>query len=166
MTLILVFCAIAFFVFGYKLMDNLDLFLENNFLSINEPRLDDIDHESYNKSVILIYGSNDLVDLVKSYCNSKNYLYEVINELNEISKEQRYSCLLALSNKDVENLVIGSIGLKIYSIPHIITICNSQVNLKFFEEFNFSEVLLYTDETNKLFKILKGSIQSLAPRNN
>jgi Trk K+ transport system NAD-binding subunit len=61
---------------------------------------------------------------------------------------------------DEDNLMIASVGLKVYDIPHIIALCNSQNNLKLYKEFNFDKVLLNNNEMDELFNTVKGFVQN------
>jgi hypothetical protein len=160
LTLIVVFFAIVFLLLGYYAMDKIDKFIENNVLTSNNYLSDEYaDNKEVKQKVILIYGDNELTKLIEDYCNSQKYIYEAITDINYISTDYKYICLLALSYIDVDNLMISSIGLKVYSISQVITLCNSQSNLKIYNEFNFDKVLLHGDETDKLFNDIKGWLQ-------
>ena len=161
MTFIVVFVAIVFLLLGYYAMDKIDKFLVSN-TSVSNEYLSDKNTEikEYKKKAILIYGDNELTNLAAAYCNSQAYIYETITEINHISNDYSYLCLLALSYNDVDNLMLGSVGLKIYGISHIISLCNSQSNLKLYNEFNFDKVLLYDNEVSNLFNIVKGFMQN------
>ncbi|MCR1898477.1 hypothetical protein NSA47_05665 [Irregularibacter muris] len=161
MTLIIVFFVIAFLLFGYYIMDRIDKFIESNFLIPDEYHPYQYLSDNEDKEiVILIYGDNALSKHVKNYCDSQKYLYENIIDIHYISKDYRYMYLLALSLNDVDNLMVSSIGLKVYGIPHIIILCNNKNNLKIYREFNFDKVLLYTDEIDKLLNIMKETIEN------
>lgn len=161
MTFIVVFVAIVFLLIGYYAMDKIDKYLAGNVISSNQYLSEeDINNKVSKRKVILIYGDNKLTNLIKAYCNSEKNIYEGITEFNNISTGNQYSCLLALSNNDADNLMIASVGLKVYSISHIITLCNSQNNLKLYNEFNFDKVLLFNSEMDELFNIVKGFVQN------
>lgn len=161
MTFIVVFVAIVFLLLGYYAMDRIDKVLVNNVLSSNEYLSGDkTGNCGSKKKVILICGENELTKQIKAYCDSQEYIYEAITEFNNISAANKYICLLALSYNDADNLMIASVGLKVYSISNIIALCNSQNNLKLYNEFNFDKVLLYNEEMDKLFNIAKGFVQN------
>jgi Trk K+ transport system NAD-binding subunit len=142
-------------------MDKIDKFIVNNVSPPNEYlSYEDTNNKESNQKVILIYGDNELTKLIKAYLNSEIYIYEAITEFNNISSDNKYSCILALSYNDVDNMMIGSVGLKVYGISHIIALCNSQNNLKLYNEFNFDKVLLYDAEMDKLFNIVKGFVKN------
>lgn len=67
--------------------------------------------------------------------------------------------MFALSYNDVDNLMISSIAFKVYSIPSVVALCNSQSHLKIYNEFRFDEVLLYNDNIDRLFNAIKGWIE-------
>ena len=161
MTFIVVFVAIAFLLLGYYAMDKIDKYLVSNAIPSNEYFSSlYIDNTEFKQKVILIYGFNEFTKLVIAYCNSKKYIYETITEFNDIDNGNKYSCLLALSNNDVDNLMIASVGRKVYGISHIITLCNSQNNLRMYNEFNFEKVLLYDDKMDDHLNIVKGFVQN------
>jgi len=142
-------------------MDKIDVFIENNFLltkdNINEKS---VGHREYDRSIILIYGHNELTNKVEGYCNTQKYMCEKITDINQINKNNRYGCLLALSNNDADNLMISSVGLKIYCISHVATLCNNKSNLKIYKEFNFDKIILGNNEIDEYFSILKKYIQN------
>jgi hypothetical protein len=157
-----VFMVIVFLLLGYYAMDKVDTFLvNNNSYPSNECLSDKYPATKETKpKVILIYGDNELAKLVKAYCNSENHIYEAITDFNDIGAEKKYLSLLALSYKDVDNLMMASVGLKIYGISHVIALCNSQNNLKLYNEFNFDKVILYKNEMDGLFNIVKEFVQN------
>lgn len=161
MTFIVVFIAIVFLLLGYYAMNELDKFLVNNISSSNEYLSDGhTEIEEDKKKVVLIYGDNELTKLVAAYCNSQIYIYQTITEINHISSNYKYRCLLALSFNDIENLMLASVGLKVYGISPIIALCNSQNNLKLYNELNIDNVVLNNDEIGELFNVVKGLVQN------
>lgn len=141
-------------------MDKVDKFLNGRTLTSNEDSNDFIEPKESKQKVILIQGDNELSQLAKEFCISQNYAYEAITEFKDISNNYQYSCLLALSYNDADNLMIGSVGLKVYCISHILTLCNSQRNMRMYSEFNFDQVLLYNEEIQKLFFNIKGFVHN------
>lgn len=162
MTLIIIFSTIVFFIFGYLVMSNIDRFLDKNVQTVEDYFMDEgiIDNQEEHKS-ILIFGDNKITSLIKDYCDSQNYVFRVIEDINNIDKRYKYLSLFALSNNDADNLMLSSIGLKVYSIPHIITLCNSRDNLKIYNEFNFEKVIMYDDEIDKIYNDVKGLIENV-----
>ncbi len=141
-------------------MDKLDKFLENELSLSNGFLSEEYSHNnSPSQKVILIFGDNKLTRRVKAYCNSQEYIFEEITEINQINSDYKYACLLALSNNDVDNLTISSIILKVYCISCIIALCNNQSNLKIYNEFNFEKVL-FNGEIDGLYDIAKEFIQN------
>ena len=160
MTLTVCFSAIVFFILGYYLIDNIDKFIENKidapYENISYKKINDKGPE---QNIILIYGKNELTKRVENYCESKKYIYESMKEINPINTDYRYICLFALSDNDTDNLTISSIAAKIYSIPNITALCNSQGNLKMYKEFSINNVLLYDGGIDKVFSIIKGLVE-------
>ena len=156
MTLIIIFSTIVFFIFGFIVMVNIDKFIDKsvqptkNYILDKDGLSDDAGQRS-----ILIFGNNKITTVVKNYCKAHNYLFSIIEDINNIDKKYKYLTLFALSNNDADNLIISSVGLKVYSIPHIITICNSQENLRIYNEFNFDKVILYDEDIEKTYNVIK-----------
>ncbi|SES63690.1 hypothetical protein SAMN05660297_00026 [Natronincola peptidivorans] len=151
---------IAFLLLGYYIMDKVDKFIENNIQHSNEYHNDEYTDPSLRKQkVLLIYGNNTLTNLVKKYCDSQKYMYESITDIHSIDTQAGYIYLFALSNKDADNLMVGSIGFKIYSIPNVISLCNNQKYLKIYNEFSFIKALPYNHDIDKLFNAIKGVIE-------
>lgn len=161
MTLILVFFIIVFFIFGFFVMDNIDKFIYKNIQTTEESFVKEVivSNEKEFKN-ILIYGDNKIATIIKDYCKEQNYHFNVIKDINDIDKKNKYLSLLALSNSDTDNLIISSIGLKVYSIPHIITLCNNRDNLKVYSEFNFEKVIMYDDAINLVYEDVKGVMEN------
>lgn len=157
MTLIIIFSTIVFFIFGYVVMSNIDRFLDKNIQTTEDYFMDEgiIDKEEEQKN-ILIFGDNKISTLIKDYCEAQNYVFKVIADIDNIDKRYKYLSLFALSNNDADNLMLSSIGHKVYSIPHIITLCNSRDNLKVYNEFNFEKVIMYDDEIDVIYNEVKG----------
>ncbi|ABR49440.1 hypothetical protein Amet_3311 [Alkaliphilus metalliredigens QYMF] len=141
-------------------MDQVDTFVESHAQYANENLSDEYTNSREMKEkVILIYGDNELSNRVKAYCDLQNEMWEFITDINDINTESNYKCLLALSYNDVDNLMISSVAFKIYSIPSVIVLCNNQSHLKIYNEFNFDEVLLYSDNIDRLFSAIKGWVE-------
>lgn len=155
MILIVVLLTIVFLIFGYYLMDRIDKFIAYNNLSLNEDFSNEEKESTEDEYVILIYGENDLVKGIKDYCDSKKYTYQSISDISNIKSNYKYSCLLALSNNDADNLMVGRVGLKLYSIPKIVGLCNREDNLKIYKEFNFNRALLQNSGIDKVFINIK-----------
>lgn len=142
-------------------MDKIDKFTENNILPLNEgtyyERLPSDDSQD---DFILIYGDNALTDQVKSYCDAQNYQYKTIIDIHFFCTSYKYNCLLVLSYSDVDNLITSSVGIKVYSISHVIALCNVQNNLKIYNDFYFDKVILYQKEIDILLSSIKESLQN------
>lgn len=160
MTLIVIFSTIVFFLLGYHVMSTIDKCIDNNVQQTKGYFFDEgiYDIEAIQKK-ILIFGDNKITHLISDYCEDQDYLYEVIEDINNIHNDCRYISLFALSNNDSDNLIIGSIGLKVYSIPYIITLCNSWENLKIYNEFNFDKVILYDDNIDDIYNVIKELVE-------
>lgn len=167
MTLIVGLSAIVFFIAGYYMMNRIDEFLENSVENLTESLCYGYtENKKYKEGIILIYGKNNLTELVEAYCNSRKYIYESIEEVSHINTEKKYICLLALSYNDVDNLTISSIGFKVYSIANIFSLCNTKSNLKIYKEFNVNDVLLYDSGIDNIFNNIKGLVENAVKNQN
>lgn len=145
---------------GYYAMVKVDKFIENNVEHSNGDLCDKYkDCRGMEEKLILIYGNNEITNLVKDYCDLQKYKYESIIDINSINSEVEYRCLFTLSYHDTDNLMVSSVGFKVYSIPSVIALCNNQNYLKIYKEFNFAKTLLYTYETDKLFNAIKELVE-------
>ncbi|GEM_PF-3274031 len=158
MTLIVGLSTIVLFILGYYIMDHIDQFIQNNVGISNKNLCHEKVKDREEKNRILIYGKNELTELVEDYCNSQRYEYQQITDVCYIDPETKYRCLLALSYNDADNLTVSSIGFKIYSISNVTALCNNQENLKMYKEFSVHNVLLY-DDIDKVFGMIKGLVE-------
>ncbi|MPW27246.1 hypothetical protein GC105_15875 [Alkalibaculum sp. M08DMB] len=137
-------------------MSKIDMFIED---TIYTPNNSNKDNSSFNDS-ILIYGDNSLTEQVIAYCESMKYEYKTIDDIQFISMDYKYSCLLALSYNDANNLITSSVATKVYSIINVIALCNYQNNMKIYNDLNFIEVILRKNDTNSHLSIIKESLQN------
>ncbi len=162
MFLLVLLSAIAFILLGYFLMNKVDRFIESEDFRINDIYDEYRDCNGAYENVILIYGKNDLSNLVTALCNSKGYRYIAMAESNNINRELKYSCLLVLSHSDADNLMLSSIGLKVYSIPKVVALCNDQNYWKMYKEFKLHRILLQEEGNHKLLKDIEELLEEAA----
>ena len=162
MTLIIFVATVAFCLFGYFIMDRIDKFLENNNFSVYDNTsqgliyFDDDEEEK-----ILIFGENELTNLIKEFCDDQNYPYKNIVDINNINYNYKYLSLLALSDNDTDNLTISSICKKVCSIQYTIAICNSISNLKFYNQLNLEKVLLYDEQLERMYIVIREMMENV-----
>lgn len=158
MTLIIVFGTIVFFIAGYYVMSRIDKFILNNIIDIKANNyVDDIEiTESSLSEYILIFGDNELANFLKNLCIENGIKYKGIAKVNELNHKYRYSILFALSDFDIDNILISSICTKICTVPHIVSLCNDRENIKVFNEYNLERVIVKDDDINYSLNVLKG----------
>lgn len=162
MNLIIVFFIIVYFILGYFVMNKIDNFIVDNIKPKEDYMVNKNNSEKDIKhKCILIFGDNQITDLIKCYCESKNYLYSITNDIWNIKKVYQYTSLFALSNSDLENLIVSSIGIEVYSIPYVISICNLPENLIIFNKLDIYEVIPQKD-IHEEYVILRGLIENAA----
>lgn len=161
MTLIIFVSTVAFILFGYFIMDRIDRFLKNNNNSVYDnisQGLIDFDDE---EGKILIFGDNELTNLIKEFCDAKSYSYKDIVDINNLNYNYKYLSLFALSDNDTDNLLISSIANKVCSIPYTIAICNSRDNLKVYSQFHLEKVLLYDEQVDKMYNFVREMMENV-----
>lgn len=161
--LVLLF-AVAFILLGYFFMDKVDKFIEDGDIRLRDPYKEYCNGYKIHDNVILIYGKNDFSKLVIALCESKGYSYVAISESEQINKDLNYICLLALSYNDADNLMISSIGLKIYSIPKTVAMCNNKDYLKVYKEFPLERILLQEEGRQRLLGAIEEFLEETAAK--
>lgn len=105
-----------------------------------------------NSKDALIYGEEGLSNEVSNLLTKNNITSEILIDIEKLEKsyQYQYQYLLALSNKDLENLMACTIATKIMGITNIIAICNMQYNKKIYEENN----ILYLNSDSSASEIV------------
>lgn len=152
MALLIILATIGYIIFGYFIMNKVDIFIAKNVVN---PKIDDIDKKSTSRKNLLLFGNNELVKSVIKYCSDKNIGLKFIEYYNELDFGYEYSLLLALSNNDVDNLMISAIGKKVCSIPHIVSLCNNNENLKIYDDFDMEKVITLDNDISYIFNLIK-----------
>ena len=130
MTFLIVLAIAIYILFGYLIMNKIDIFLDKNNNSseldyFNEILLDDEKQEKE----ILLFGDNNLTKSIGMYCRDKNIIPVFLTNHTELNFNRKYSLLLAISDNDTDNLTVSTIGRDICSIPHIASLCNKDETL-------------------------------------
>lgn len=160
MTLIIVLGTIVFFIAGYYVMDRIDRFLSNNVMDVKKDNYinDNGIWESSLSEYILIFGDNELSSFIKNLCTENSIQYKSITKVNELDYRYKYSLLFALSDTDIDNLLISSVCTNICTVPFIVSLCNDRENIKVFKEYNLEKVIMKGDDINYSLNILKGMV--------
>jgi len=153
MTVVMFVFVIIFLVIGYHMMHRLDINLAGHSFLCNDK--DTIPNTTHTSDILLIYGDNEIADMTIKYCVLNHYPFETITDVSELQPYYSESTLLVLSNKDSNNLMVGSIASNIYNLSPIIVLCNQTEHLKIFKEYNFHQVLFKDNDFPYLFETIK-----------
>ncbi|PKM53900.1 MAG: hypothetical protein CVU98_13790 [Firmicutes bacterium HGW-Firmicutes-3] len=159
MTVVMFVFIIIFLLIGYYMMHRLDAYLAGH--SFHSDDKDTVPNALNASDIMLIYGDNEIADMTKKYCAMKHYPYETIHDVSEFQPDCSESTLLVLSNKDSNNLMLGSIASKIYNLSSIIILCNQSNHLKIFKEYNFYKILFKDNDFPYLYESIKELIDDV-----
>jgi len=109
-------------LFGY-LMARLDIFLTEAGFAKEEDK---------GRPIAVVMGETDLARKVGELLEKNNIRVHRITEPFLLEQEQNFSYLFALSEKDVENIILYKIGKKVYGIEKMICLCNDKANESMF----------------------------------
>lgn len=156
MTFLIVLAIAIYILFGYLIMNKIDIFLDKNNDSseldyFNEILLDDEKQEKE----ILLFGDNNLTKSIGRYCIDKNISLNFSKYYNELDFNRKYSLLLAISDNDTDNLTVSTIGRDICSIPHIASLCNKDENLKMYKDFGIDRIITLDNDLSYNINVLK-----------
>ena len=153
MTVVIFVFMIIFLGIGYYVMHRLDRYLAGHTFMYDDK--DTINNKAIEPNILLIYGDNEIADMTKKYCVMKHYPYETITDVGEFKPDYSGSTLLVLSNKDSNNLMVGSVASKIYNLSPIIVLCNQMDHLKIFKEYDFYQILFKDNDFPHLIETIK-----------
>ena len=147
----------GYIIFGYFVMNKIDIFIEKDVVGTTA---DCIGKKSISKKNLLLFGNNELAKAVVKYCTDRGIEFRFIEYYNELDFGYEYSLLLALSNNDVDNLMISAIGKKVCSIPHIVSLCNNNENLKIYDSLDMEKVITLDNDIGYMFNLIKEVVDS------
>lgn len=135
-------------IYGMYVMNKVDLF-------VSEESVDDTDDAH-----ILIYGCNKISVKVQMYLDSINVKYDLVG--NDIVKgiDDKYRILLMLSNDDLDNLMIYSLGKKYGRIRMAISVCNNNQNKKIYDEYGIINIDFKYGCSDKFLSLIKEKIKN------
>lgn len=112
-----------FFCFGYYIMRKIDHFIATR------------GYESENDMVYpaaIVLGKTELARQVSKRLEENNIRVLHLTEPFLLEQEQNFVYLFALSENDADNIVLYKIGVKLYGIEKMISICNDFRNESMF----------------------------------
>lgn len=130
MKIIVILVILAIMLYGVKVMEKIDIFIDNN---INE--------KYNNKETIILYGDED-ISKVKELLQCNNIKYKVINDLllNKDEDNTNYVGIIALSKDDFNNIFICVATFRYYGVNNKFSICNDIQNKKVYDRYNIETI--------------------------
>jgi len=118
----------AFIAAGFWFMKGLDRFLDRQRKQVPE--------EAGSEQEVLLFGGTDSAKEMEKILSFRKIPYLHISKESEIDRGLVYHYLFALSDDDLDNIMMCRIGERIFSIPgdNMVSLCNSAENRKIFEE--------------------------------
>ncbi|PHV70491.1 hypothetical protein CS063_10405 [Sporanaerobium hydrogeniformans] len=135
---------------GYLIMDKLDRFMmRGGFVE-----------EKISPVQILLFGEGRLVYQIENYLKEKEMTYELITEITAVEKCKNCGYLLALSEDDVENLMICSLAKKRWEFRKSLALCNDSANQSIFRQYGVKVLERQTLSFELQVSILKEIIKN------
>lgn len=148
MNFVLILGGIFFVLIGYYIMNRLDVFLVG---STNR------DHKKTEKKV-LIYGNNLISDKITARLTNEAISYEKVQDVAYIKKEAQYYCVVALSEEDLDNLMMCVMSEKVHNKLFSIALCNDYRNKLVFEKYKIKILHPSNQLEEQLIYSIKGEI--------
>ncbi|WP_313344290.1 hypothetical protein [Sedimentibacter sp.] len=153
MNFVIIASIIAIFFINFYFIDEI--------FKIAEPpaeNTDNICHKSFNNAkTALISGDIDICYELSELLKQHNVSSIISNDREQLCHPYPYDYLVVVYSSDLDNLTICSIGMKMFGINNVISICNKQYNKRIYEENNipylFGNNLTASDIVYKLLNI-------------
>lgn len=139
---------IIIFIYGIYVMNKVDLFLSEENL------------EEINTTDILIYGCNEISVRVKTYLDSINVKYDLVDSNMVKGIDEKYRILLMLSSDDLDNLTVYSLGKKWGRIRTAIAVCNNVENKRIYDEYGIMNVDFKYGHSDQFLLMIKEKIEN------
>ncbi len=147
--ILLIASMITIAVVIYFLMKRLDRYIDQHrILSELVPN-----HQP-EKPYALILGENPIADQLKKLLDSKKIDYLQIKDPNNLDKTKSYSHLFAVSNDDLNNMLVCIIINKIMNDCSTIAVCNQLQDQKLYEQNNIPYLLVQEIDADVLFQYI------------
>jgi len=82
----------------------------------------------------LIFGNINIIDEIAADLKKRNILSKIIQDTSQLEYTESFDYLIALSEHDLDNLMVCSICKKFMGINQDIAICNLNYNKKVYED--------------------------------
>jgi hypothetical protein len=119
-------------MFGFIIMRQIDNFIEDGGLGDNT--------QTPPKNGILLFGEQTFIRDISSRLSVKNILYYIINE-PDISENFNFSIIIAISDNDIDNLLLCNKAKHICPDVLTITRCNDLIYKNVFEDVGINYIL-------------------------
>lgn len=103
------------------------------------------------KPYVLLFGCTKLADKLILLFKSHDIDYLQIEDENQLDKTKSYSHLFAISDSDLDNLLISTIANKVMGIYEKIAVCNSSDNLNIYKQNNIRYLYEKNIDADTLF---------------
>ncbi|WP_291636236.1 hypothetical protein [Clostridium sp.] len=127
------------------LMSKLDKFLEKGGFKIEDDEI---------CPVAIVLGTTDIAKQIIDILHNNTIPILILAEPFLLEKEQSFRYLFALSESDMDNMVLCKIGKKVYNVEKIISLCNDRKN----EGMFMSEKIRYMPRENITAQMIYQSV--------
>lgn len=119
MWILLVISFLILLLYVGHLMTKLDKFLSKGGLMIEDDKI---------YPVAIVLGGTDVAKQIIGLLQKNSIPVLTLTEPFLLKQEQNFRYLFALSEKDVDNIILCNVGKKVYSIEKIVSLCNDRRN--------------------------------------
>lgn len=127
--LIIIITMICIFFLGFVFFNKLSVIVNPNEFNNSSHN-----HRYQFSEKALILGNINIAYEIADNLKKRNISYEIIQDMYQLELTESFDYLIALSENDLDNLMICSICKKFMGINRDIAICNLNYNKKIYED--------------------------------
>lgn len=144
---------LAFIAAGFWFMKKFDRFLDRQKAYVQK--------KAEPEQAVLLFGGTDSAKEMKKILAFEGVPCLHISQESEIDRELSYCYLFALSDNDLDNMMICRIGERILGVPgnKMVSLCNRTEHRKIFEEEGIPYRMRGTDVADMLYDVRGGNRQ-------
>lgn len=146
-TAVLILCILGVVLLGFAIVSKIDKFFDN--INMEENRNEDVKNE------VLIYPAEGIPNGLGPLLHTEGITYLIIAK-PYIPENTEFKTLIALSDCDLDNLLLCGEARHNYPGSFIIARCNDLLYLNIFENIGINHVLTGTLSASELLFALKG----------
>lgn len=152
MGIIIIMVILAIMLYGIKIMDKIDIFINNN---INEKDNDE--------DTILIYGDDENISKVEKLLLYQNMKYRIVNDLllDKNEDNTNYIGIITVSKDDLKNMLMCTIALRYYGIANVISICNNVENRKIYDKYNIKATNIDDVSSEEFISLIRENLKNV-----